>query len=308
MKHLYAFSILLLFAVTIARSQQDPQYTQYLYNPNIVNPAHTYGEVGLLNAGLLYRAQWVGVEGAPDTFNVFGYIPLDEKIQVGLSLVRDDIGAGALVEDNLYADFAYVLQLSRQSKLSLGLKAGFTFFNSNFNDFVFDDQTIDPAFNQDINEVFPNIGVGAHFFTGNFFAGFSALNLLNAKHLDQEDGLVNRGREEVHYYLTSGYTFDITPGQFSLKPSILARAVAGAPLIFDLNMNAIIYERLELGIGYRTSESVVGMFNFRLTPRFRVGYAYDRTLNNLGNFGSGSHEVFVLFDVDFTGRNPSTPF
>lgn len=304
---IFVFALLHLFTHHL-KGQQDPQYTQYLYNHGIVNPAYTLGETGLLNAGLLYRAQWVGVEGSPDIFNVFGQLRLNEKIQLGLSLIRDDIGSGALLEDNLYADFAYVLRLNTKSALSLGLKAGFTFFNTNFDGFMFNDDTIDPVFSGQTNEVFPNVGVGAYYTNGSFFAGLSALNLLNAKHLDQSDGMVNRGREEVHYYLTSGYTFNVTPRIFSLKPSVLVRGVQGAPMILDLNLNAILYERLEVGLGYRTNESLLAMFNFRLAPRLRIGYAYDHTFSNLGEFGSGSHEVFLLFNVDFTGNNPGQPF
>ncbi|BFP42032.1 type IX secretion system membrane protein PorP/SprF [Flavobacteriaceae bacterium GF1] len=290
-----------------SRGQQDPQYTQYLYNHNIVNPAYIIGEGGRLNAGLLYRAQWVGVEGSPRIINAFGQFRLNERMQLGLSLVRDDIGSGALLEDNLYADYAYILPLGGESSLSLGLKAGFTFFNSDFAGFGFDETTIDPTFLEPTSEVFPNIGAGMYYTNKNFYAGFSALNLLNARHLDQSEGVINRGREEVHYYLTSGYTFNMFPSVFSLRPSVLARGVRGAPMILDLNLNAVLYDRFEVGVGYRTSESFLSMINFRLSPRLRVGYAHDHTVNNLGGFGSSSHEVFLLFNVDFKSSTDSEP-
>ncbi|XLS28561.1 type IX secretion system membrane protein PorP/SprF [Flavobacteriaceae bacterium M23B6Z8] len=281
-------------------AQQDPQYTQYLYNMSIVNPAFATDQQGLLNLGVLYRAQWSGVDGAPRTFNAFGHVALGKNIETGISIVRDDIGDGAIVEDNINVDFAYVLQLSRDSKLSLGLKAGITNFRNDLSGFVFDDPSEDPAFNQNINESFGNLGVGAYYFNNRFFAGFSALNLVKAKHLNKRDGLVNRGREETHFYLTSGYTFDVDGEDFQLKPSVLLRGVEGAPLIVDLNLNAILFNKFELGVGYRTSESIVGMFNLKLTQQTRIGYAYDYTLNNLGDFGSGSHEVFLLFDFDLS--------
>ncbi|NAS12888.1 PorP/SprF family type IX secretion system membrane protein [Poritiphilus flavus] len=291
-----------------ARGQQDPQYTQYLYNHSIVNPAFIIGEGGRLNAGLLYRAQWVGVEGSPRILNAFGQFRLNDKMQLGLSLVRDDIGSGALLEDNVYADYAYILQLGRESSLSLGLKAGFTFFNSDFEGFGFNDNMIDPAFLEPTSEVFPNIGAGAYYLNKNFYAGISALNLLNARHLDQSDGVINRGREEVHYYLTSGYTFQVLPDIFSMRPSILARGVRGAPMILDLNINLLFYDRFEIGMGYRTSESFLSMFNFRLTPGLRIGYAHDHTVNNLGGFGSSSHEVFLLVNADiFKGNSDPDP-
>ncbi|WP_340203434.1 PorP/SprF family type IX secretion system membrane protein [Ascidiimonas sp. W6] len=294
--------ILLLFLLISngIKAQQDPQYTQYLYNLSIVNPAYASDQEGLLNLGVLYRAQWSGVDGAPKTFNAFAHAPLGKNIEAGISIVRDDIGDGALIEDNINVDFAYVLQLARDSKLSLGVKAGITNFKSDLNGFVFDDPQADPAFNQNINESFGNLGVGAFYFDNKFFAGFSALNLLKAKHLNKRDGLVNRGSEQTHFYLTSGYTFDVNGDSFKLKPSVLLRGVKGAPLIVDLNLNAILFDKFEFGVGYRTTESIIGMFNLKLTPQTRIGYAYDYSFNNLGDFGSGSHEVFLLFDFDLT--------
>lgn len=285
------------------KAQQDPQYTQYLYNLSIVNPAYASNQEGLLNLGVLYRAQWSGVDGAPKTFNVFGHMPLGKNIETGISIVRDDIGDGTLIEDNINVDFAYVLQLNRETKLSLGVKAGVTNFRSDLGDFVFDDPNADPAFNQNLNESFGNIGVGAYYFNPKYFIGFSALNLLKAKHLSNRDGLVNRGSEETHFYLVGGYTFEVDGEDFKLKPTALLRSVKGAPLIVDLNLNAILFNKFEFGLGYRTSESVVGMFNVKIKRQIRFGYAYDYTLNNLGDFGSGSHEVFLLFDFDLSNIN-----
>ncbi len=299
LKNCFILFLFLLISNGI-KAQQDPLYTQYLYNLSIVNPAFSTDQEGLLNLGVLYRAQWSGVDGAPKTFNVFAHTALGKNIETGISIVRDDIGDGTLIEDNINADFAYVLQLSRDSKLSLGVKAGITNFRSDLTGFVFDDPEADPAFNQPINESFGNIGVGAYYFNKKFFAGFSALNLLKAKHLNKRDGLVNRGSEEPHYYLVSGYTFDVNGDSFQLKPNIMIRGVKGAPLIVDLNLNAILFNKFEFGLGYRTSESFVGMFNLKLTPQTRIGYAYDYTFNNLGDFGSGSHEVFLLFDFDLS--------
>ena len=295
---------LFLLILNETKAQQDPLYTQYLYNLSIVNPAYSSDRDGLLNLGVLYRDQWGSVDGAPKTFNAFVHIGVGKNIETGVSIVRDDIGDGALIEDNINADFSYILQLTTYSKLSLGLKAGITNFKSDLTDFVTND-VLDPAFQNEpiINESFGNIGVGAYYFNRRFFAGFSALNLLKAKHLRGVDDLINRGGEEAHYYLVSGYTFDINDDVLQLKPSVMMRGVKGAPLILDLNLNAILYDKFELGVGYRTSESFVGMFNLRLNQRMRLGYAYDYALNALGDFGSGSHEFFLLLDLNLSRFN-----
>jgi len=105
-----------------------------MYNMSVVNPAYATAEEGMLNLGGLYRTQWVGLEGSPKTGSFFAHTPINEKIEVGISFTNDDIG-DVVTENNFYADFAYVLPVGTETKLSLGLKAGLTSFNANFNGF-----------------------------------------------------------------------------------------------------------------------------------------------------------------------------
>ena len=83
----------------------------------------------------------------------------------------------------------------------------------------------------------------------------------------------------------------------------MTKAVAGAPLSIDLTANALFYDAFELGAGYRFDDAVTGLFNIRVSPNMRIGYAYDYTLSNLGRFNSGSHEIMILFDFDKIGKN-----
>ena len=161
------------FYMTSISAQQDPEYAHYMYNMSIVNPAYATGTPAMLNLGGLYRTQWVGAVGAPKTFTFFGHTAITDKVEVGLSFVSDDIGDGAKKENNVYADFAYVLNLGGQNKLSLGLKAGFTSMQTNFNGFVLQsgDVATDLAFAENVNVTKPNIGVGAYFFRNNFYVG-----------------------------------------------------------------------------------------------------------------------------------------
>ncbi len=284
-------------------AQQVPQYTHYMYNMSGVNPAYATGEAAMLNSGALYRTQWVGAVGAPKTFTFFGHTALSDKIEVGMSLISDDIGDGAKKENNFYADFAYILELGGKNKLSFGMKAGFTSLQSNFNGFRFEsgDLTTDLAFSQNINTTKPNIGVGAYYFTDNYYVGLSVPNLFNSKHIEEKAGINAYGSEEMHTFLTAGYVFQIND-MFKLKPAFMSKFVSGSPITLDVSANVLYDDKFELGIAYRLDDAFSALMNVNVTPNLRVGYAYDYTTSNLGQFNSGTHEIILLFNLDLLGK------
>ena len=300
MKKIHRYIILLFLVYNAAQGQQDPQYTQYMYNMSVINPAYTTNEQGMLNFGALYRSQWKNTVGAPETLTFFAHVPLSEKIETGISLITDNIGDGALKENNIYADFAYILKLDEKSNLALGLKGGVTTFETNFNGFMLPEFQDDEAFNENLNSTFPNIGVGAFYHRKNFYAGLSAPNLLTSKHLENRDGINRIGSENIHLFLTSGYVYELN-ADLKIKPSILAKMVQGAPMTLDASLNVLFNNRFEGGLSYRLEDSVSAMFNLSVVPALRIGYAYDYTLSNLSTYSSGSHEIFVLFDLDLLG-------
>ena len=281
--------------------QQDPQFTQYMYNMSVVNPAYATSDEGILNLGGFYRTQWVGLEGAPKTGSFFVHTPINEKIEVGISFTNDNIG-DVVNENNVFADFAYVLPVGIESKLSLGLKAGFTFFDTTFDGFILQSGGVntDVAFNENISKAFPNLGIGAFFFTEDYYLGLSAPNMLTSKHIESENGISATGVQDIHFFLTGGYVFDINE-DLKFKPAFMAKGVKGSPMAVDITANVLINEKLEAGLGYRLGDAVSALVNFRVTPELRIGYAYDYTTTNLGSFNSGSHEIFILFDVDLFG-------
>lgn len=306
MKHLNIYhKIAALLSIIIlsfqSNAQQDSQFTQYMYNMSVINPAYATAEEGILKLGGLYRTQWVGLEGAPKTGSFFAHTPINDKIEMGISFTNDNIG-DVVNENNIFADFAYVLPVGIESKISFGVKAGVTLFDTNFNGFQLQSggASTDQAFDENISRAFPNLGIGAFFFTDTYYLGFSAPNMLSTKHLENENGIKATGVQNVHYFLTGGYVFDID-GNVKLKPAFMARGVKGAPLAVDITANVLIHEKLEVGLGYRLDDAMSALVNFRITPELRVGYAYDYTTTNLGDFNSGSHEILILFDVDLFG-------
>lgn len=289
-------SVFLLMLTNIQLfAQQDPHYTQYMYNMSVINPAYATDEPEQINLGALYRAQWIGVEGAPTTGMFFAHKPISNNVEMGVSIVHDQIG-DVVKETSTFIDFAYVLRFKNEHKLSLGVKAGASFFDTDFNGFQYTDVNPDLAFQNNLSRIYPNIGTGVFYFTNQYYIGLSAPNMLRNTHLSRENGVVANGIEEIHYFLTGGYVFNLSD-QLKLKPAFMTKAVTGAPLSFDFTTNVLIQDKFEIGAAYRVGDAVSALFNFRITPNLRVGYAYDYTLSNLTRFSSGSHELLLLFDI-----------
>lgn len=279
----------------LVNAQQDPQFTHYMYNMNVINPAYATQTTGVVNLGGFYRTQWVGAIGAPKSATLFAHTPISERLELGLSFANDEIG-DVVKENSMYADFAYVVPVSDKNKISFGLKGGLTIFETNFNGFQLTDIQADFAFANNSNQNFPNIGVGTYFFSDKYYIGFSAPNLLTTKHIDSKNGIKSTGVEAVHYFVTGGYVFDLNE-EYKFKPAFMAKGVSGAPLAIDLSANILINNKLELGVGYRLDDSVNALINMYVTPKVRFGYAYDYTLSAIGRYSSGTHEVFLLFDI-----------
>ena len=302
MKKFTLFLALITLLLSInSYAQQDPQYTQYMYNMNVLNPAYA-GSKGTLSIGLLGRTQWVGIDGAPKTFTLSAHAPFGEKVGLGLSAIVDKIGP--VKEQNVFADFSYTIKTSEEGKLAFGIKTGFTFHNLNEASLIAIDPN-DPSVLDFDNRTLFNFGAGAFYYTDKFYVGFSLPNVLETKHFERNHG-VTKASEKAHYFLTSGYVFDASEN-LKFKPSVMVKAAGGAPLSIDLSANFLLNEKFEFGASYRLDDSISGLVSFLVTQDFRLGYAYDYTTSNLGDFNSGSHEVVLLWDVDLSRDKVISP-
>jgi type IX secretion system PorP/SprF family membrane protein len=289
--------IIILFTSALVWSQQEVQYTQYMYNMSVINPAYTTGTIGIYNFGALYRTQWVGVIGAPTSANIFAHTPINDKVEVGLTYVNDNIG-NIVKENNIFADVAYKLNLEDAGNLSFGIKVGASFFNVDFSGLNLESGSLftDPYFSENISQANFNFGAGIYYNTEHFYVGLSVPYILNSQHYIESNGKY-QNLNQAHYYLTFGYVLAINE-QFKFKPAFMAKAVKGAPFALDLTANFLYVNRLEFGVGYRLNDAVMGLINFGITPELRIGYAYDYTISNLGTFSSGSHEFLLLYNFD----------
>ena len=300
MRNLVIILLTMLFALQM-NAQQDPQYTQYMYNMNIINPAYTGSTEGLA-VGALYRSQWVGLDGGPETFTFNIHSPIGKQVGLGLSVISDQIGP--VKETNAYVDFSYTIPVGTVTKLAFGIKGGFTFHDIGLADINTMDPN-DPFFQNNINETTPNIGAGIYFYKPNkYYISASVPNILNGVHLDTNGTKI--GSETEHFFAAAGYVFDLSEN-FKLKPHALLKYATDAPLSYDINANVFMYDLVEIGVGYRLQDSFSGMINFQVYNNLRIGYAYDAIRSDLNIVTNSSHEIFINFDLNFSSKVSRSP-
>ncbi|WP_116219375.1 PorP/SprF family type IX secretion system membrane protein [Allomuricauda sp. ARW7G5W] len=287
-------ALLFLGIVGTAHAQQDAQYTQYMYNTVSVNPAYA-GSRGHLSIAALYRNQWLGLDGAPETQTLNIHTPMGYRgVGLGISVVNDKIGPTS--ETYFDVDFSYTIQTSFDAKLSFGLKASAHMLDIRYSEL--DEFEIDPQLQsqQDIQNKFsPNIGAGVYYHTDRFYAGLSAPRILETTHFDTSS--VSTAKEQINLYVITGYVWDLNPF-LKFKPTLLTKMVQGAPLQVDVSANFMLNERFIGGVAYRWDAAFSGLFGFMVSDQLMLGLAYDREITELGaaTFNDGSFEVILRYD------------
>ena len=290
--------ILLLFLVAVLNSfaQQNSQYTQYMYNMPVINPAYS-GSSGVPVIRVAGRTQWVNILGAPRTASFSIDAPVGRSVGLGFSVINDRVGP---VRENIVTgDFSYTIFTSNEGKLAFGLKGGFRSFN------IGTLTTIDPdPINIPINRVSAIIGAGAFYYTDKFYVGFSTPNLLKTKYDDRDVAVITDANDSAPFYLTSGYVFDITEN-IKLKPSTMLKMASGVPISIDLSTNLLINNNLEFGLSHRLDDSLAAMIGIQATQKFLIGYAFEYSTSNFGRFNSGTHELLLIYK--FNRRDMKSP-
>jgi len=292
-----------MFATIFGYGQQDAQYTQYMYNTININPAYA-GSRGALSVFALYRTQWVGLDGAPQTSTLSVNSPINNSnIGVGLSLVNDKIGPTN--ETNISADLSYTIQTSADTKLSFGIKGTANLFNLDINKLNPANQN-DPQFQDFDNKFSPNVGAGVYWHSDKAYVGLSVPNFIESSKYNDNDIAIYKSK--INYYLMGGYVFNLDKYEYyKFKPAILAKMVEGAPLQVDISANFMLLDKITLGAAYRWSASVSAMAGFQVTDGLYIGYGYDRETTNLKNYNSGSHEIFLRYEFFTNNGKMTTP-
>lgn len=289
-----------MFTAFVSYAQQDAQFTQYMYNTINVNPAYA-GSRGAMSIFALHRTQWVGLDGAPTTNAVSINTPLNSsRLGLGVSVINDKIGPTH--ENTISADLSYTIPVSEIFKLSFGIKATANLFDLDVSR-LSPKQAGDLSL-QNFNKFTPNIGTGIYLHSDKAYIGLSIPNFIETNRYDDND--VKIFKEKKSYYLIGGYVFDLNP-TIKFKPALLTKMVEGAPLQVDLSGNFLFNDKFMIGAAYRVSAAMSGMVGFQVSDGMYIGYAYDLETTKLDNYNSGSHEVFLRYEIFKNNKKITTP-
>jgi len=267
------------------QAQQDPIYSQYMFNGMVINPAYpSMDESSSLTA--VGRNQWVGIDGAPQTLSFSFYTPLKAtNTSVGLSLMSEKITVHSQTGLNFH--ISQRVKLDEKLFLALGLKGGMSQYRENNSRL----NSTDPAFAQNLSYWKTDVGFGFMIFTEKFYIGLSS-PVFQSFDLGKK---AEKVKHKSHYYLQTGYLFKINDN-VKLKPNLLLRAVQGAGLQADINANVLLKNILWLGASWRTEKTITGLVQVQVSKNFQIGYSYDTpTSSNLKGAQAASHEVMLNY-------------
>jgi type IX secretion system PorP/SprF family membrane protein len=277
-------------------AQQDPGFTQYMYNTTLINPAYA-GSKGSVGFVMMSRQQWIGFDGAPQTHAFSFNAPLyREFVGIGLSYVKDKIGP--VNTDRASADYAFRVRLHETGFLSFGIKTGAeAVFTGAGALKPLDPNISDPVYvNQDLRKILVSFGTGLFYHNNRLYLGLSAPSIRSFLISEEQQGLIDNIGKRQHFYLTGGYVLDVSR-YWKLKPSFLVKHIMNTPFSIDLNINTMFRETLVAGVSHRLNDSFGCMVQLRLLSELWVGYAYDFGISGLSLHNRGTHEVLISYDL-----------
>jgi len=273
-------------------AQQDAMYTQYMFNQMLLNPAYA-GTSETISATTFYRNQWTGFDGAPTTFSLGLHAPFFRRVGLGINFESDAIGPISTFK--ISGNYAYKIPL-KSGTISAGIKASMISYNADFSD-VETIEADDIAYQENVNKLLPNFGLGLYYYNENFMVGFGMPRLLENNLSDSEDvGIQRMSALERHYYGIAGFVAPIGQ-QFKIKPTLLAKYQANSPMEVDISTHLIYNDLIWFGVSYRTNASVNFNLVYQVNNQIKIGYAYDYATTRIGQYSSGSHEITMSYDI-----------
>jgi type IX secretion system PorP/SprF family membrane protein len=287
--------VLILLLVAFAKSgnaQQESQYTQYMYNPSIINPAYT-GSTGALDLVAVYRNQWTGLDGAPETQTLGIHSPLsNERMGIGLNIQNETLGP--VKEFNAAVNFSYNIQLNYNTKLAFGISGGIDNYDVDFSRGTFLNPN-DPILSKNIDSRYSaTIGAGTYLYSDNWYVGLSVPDFLTNELYNGVENSI--AEEQLQFYVMGGYVFELNPN-LKFKPTVLAKFQKEYPLVVDVSANLLIQNSLSVGLSYRYDDAVSALAGIRLFDGFFAGYSYDYTVTELSNYNNGTHEIILRYTL-----------
>ncbi|PKH52921.1 hypothetical protein CXF68_20425 [Tenacibaculum sp. Bg11-29] len=285
--------VLILCIISGINAQQDPQYTQYMFNTMSVNPAYA-GSNGHSIINLLGRTQWVGVDGAPNTQTLSYDTPLGYSgVGLGVNLTNDRIGPAS--EIFLDINGSYTIRTSDEGNLAFGLKLGGRHLNVDWSKGRVRNRE-DKKLEGNINKFLPTIGAGMYYYTNKWYLGAAIPNLISTDHYEDSNNGGDVAQERLHLFLIGGYVFDLNES-IKFKPAVLVKVVNGAPLSIDVSANFLFNEKFTAGLAWRWDDSISALLGFQATKNLNIGFAYDLTTSNYSNYNSGTYELMLRYEM-----------
>jgi len=303
-KYSSILAFLILIGITNLRlvAQQYNLYTQYAFNPLVINPAYA-GSLETLSMTAFARKQWVGIDGAPTTATFSAHAPIkNQKMGLGLILGNDRIAI--FNQTALTGIYSYRIQFSETKKLAMGLQAGFTNYSARYSQltsYVSNDPALGTA---DVNSFAPNFGFGLYYSTNKFYAGLSipylSSNLIKSRKVVNNLSLTNI------YFLATGYVFTLSK-DFKFKPNLLVRYIPNSSLQADFNFNFLFRNLIWVGASYRTFNAVSFITQINVSQQLRFGYGYEINMGTIQRLSTGSHEFMINYLFLFSKRKVVNP-
>ena len=276
-------------------AQQNPLFTQYMFNGLVINPAYT-GSHESMTTTFAARSQWTGLKGAPQTQVASLHSPLKlSRSAAGAVFVHDKVGV--ISQYMAYGTYAYRIPISKHAKLAVGGQAGVTYYQANLSELNIITQTgqPDPIFSQNESRMLPNLGIGAYIYSKRSYIGISLPTLINNRWNDQD--AYTQARQKRHYFLSAGHVFPL--GQnLKFKPNVLLKWIEGGTFQYDLNANMLIHEIVWVGVSYRMKDSVDGLLELNINNQLSLGYSYGYPISSLAAVQTGTHEVVLNYRIN----------
>lgn len=275
-------------------AQQDPQYSQYMFNQLVINPAYA-GSKEAISTAMFLRTQWTGIDGAPKTesFSIHGPTK-SRKVGLGFAVIADQIGPKQSV--GALGSYAYRIKLGK-GKLSFGLRAGIYNYVYNWDEIIYKDQADIYNTHTRTSIVVPTADAGLYYYTNTMYAGLAATHLYNGRltsvsNLNGDDASLS-----PHVFGTFGKGWEISD-QLTFNPSCAVKWAKHSPASIDLNFSFLLQQRIWLGASVRSNRTMVMYAQIHITDKFKVGYSMDIGFNKIERAGGASHELMLSYDFN----------
>lgn len=338
MKKFLQILFILLIGYQCVVAQQKPQYTEYVFNNLLLNPAVT-GIENYIDAKAGYRSQWTGLDGAPVTSYLTVSAPLGDNFingdaaampaggaenpfsrlytqnyqasephhGIGFMVVSDK--AGPIQTTNIDATYAYHLGITSRLNLAVGVAAGVNHISLNTSMITLENP-LDPAIaNGDNSQWKPDLSVGLWAYSSNYYVGVSAQQVLpqNLYFSTNTNNTYNQSKTVPQFFFTGGVKLFLSD-DLTLMPSALVKVIRPLPVVFDINTKLAFRDVFWIGASYRKDDSVAGLVGFNISSLINISYAYDYTTSALRTVSNGTHEIVLGLMLNSRYKVPSHTF